>query len=161
MANNIEVTPGTGKTVKTTEVGGVQIQHIVNSTAAGVEVDFTSGTAGSPAGGVSSVQGVSGGTSLNVNTTLTGTSVSVNGSSTNTSTDIFSATVPVNGFEFANTGGTYNIWINDADDASTTASASIMVPPGGSYSTPVGYKPIGLLRIIWETAASTYIARRW
>jgi len=66
MANNIDVTPGTGKTVKTTEVGGFQIQHIVNSTAAGVEVDFTSGTAGSPAGGVASVQGVTGGTPLPV-----------------------------------------------------------------------------------------------
>jgi len=35
-------------------------------TSAGVEIDMTSGTAGAPAGGVMSVQGVSGGTTLNV-----------------------------------------------------------------------------------------------
>lgn len=43
--------------------GGVRT---VLFTAAGVEVDLTAGTPGAPAGGVMSVQGVSGGTTLNV-----------------------------------------------------------------------------------------------
>lgn len=41
MANNIDVTPGTGKTVKTTEVGGFQIQNVLIATSAGTEVDFS------------------------------------------------------------------------------------------------------------------------
>ena len=40
MAANIDVTPGSGKTVKTTEVGGIQIQHVVIDSDAGVAVDL-------------------------------------------------------------------------------------------------------------------------
>jgi hypothetical protein len=73
MANNIDVTPGSGKTVKTTDVGGFQIQNVILNNSAGVEIDFTatspvtgSGSAGTPATGVVTVQGITGGTPVPV-----------------------------------------------------------------------------------------------
>jgi len=48
-----------------TVTGDLYPPTILN-TSAGTEIDFTTGTAGSPAGGVTSVQGVSGGTPLRV-----------------------------------------------------------------------------------------------
>lgn len=69
--STVAVTPGSGKNVATysfsEDAVTKEAQRVVFNTSAGVEVDFTSGTAGSPAGGVSSVQGVSGGTPLPAN----------------------------------------------------------------------------------------------
>jgi hypothetical protein len=66
MADNITITQGSGTTIATDDVSGVQYQVVKISAgadgAAGSLVDWTTGTAGSPAGGVQSVQGVSGGT---------------------------------------------------------------------------------------------------
>jgi hypothetical protein len=47
MADNIDVTPGTGKTVKTTDVGGEQIQHVIVDTTTGDSMDMGNGAAGS------------------------------------------------------------------------------------------------------------------
>lgn len=65
MADNIDVTPGTGKTVKTTDVAGEQIQHVVIDDVTGTEIDWTApvdvlgtGTAGTAATGVVTVQGI-------------------------------------------------------------------------------------------------------
>lgn len=80
MAANIDVTPGTGKTVKTTEVGGAQIQNVIVADSSGAEIDFTdpvavfgTGTAGSPTSGtgtattgVVTIQGVTSGTNVPV-----------------------------------------------------------------------------------------------
>jgi hypothetical protein len=66
MADNITITQGSGTTIATDDVSGVQYQVVKISAGAdgvaGSLVDWTTGTAGSPAGGVTSVQGVSGGT---------------------------------------------------------------------------------------------------
>jgi len=66
MADNITITQGSGTTIATDDVSGVQYQVVKISAGAdgvaGSLVDWTTGTAGSPAGGVQSVQGVSGGT---------------------------------------------------------------------------------------------------
>lgn len=40
MANNIDVTPGTGKTVATTEVGGFQYQNVIIADTSGTAVNF-------------------------------------------------------------------------------------------------------------------------
>lgn len=94
----------------------------------------------------------------------TGLSAAVDGSgSTNatpsTSTAVFGST-PVNGFEFTNVGSA-DIWINDNAAAAINTAGSIRVTPGGQYTTPVGYKPIGDLRTISATASVPYTARRW
>lgn len=81
MADNVAITAGTGTTVAADDIAGVMWQRVkighgadgsatdVSTaspipaqirTSAGTEVDFTSGTAGTPGGGVSSIQGVSG-----------------------------------------------------------------------------------------------------
>jgi hypothetical protein len=41
MANNIAVTEGSGKTVKTTDVGGFQIQNVIITDTSGTAVDYT------------------------------------------------------------------------------------------------------------------------
>jgi hypothetical protein len=70
MADNIAITQGSGTTIATDDVSGVQYQVVKISAGAdglaGSLVDWTTGTAGSPAGGVQSVQGVSGGTPVPV-----------------------------------------------------------------------------------------------
>lgn len=80
MADNVDITPGTGKTVAADDVGGALHQRVkptwgvdgtgtdVTATtplptaiyAGGAAIDLSTGTAGTPAGGVSSIQGVSG-----------------------------------------------------------------------------------------------------
>ena len=41
MANNIDVTPGTGKTVATTDVGGFQYQNVILVDSSAVPIDFS------------------------------------------------------------------------------------------------------------------------
>jgi microcompartment protein CcmK/EutM len=80
MADNIDVTPGTGKTVATTDIGGAQFQNVIVTDDAGAPVDFSAavpvtqgtspwivaggGTAGAPGAAVLTIQGVAAGTSV-------------------------------------------------------------------------------------------------
>lgn len=79
MADNINVTPGiAGKTVRAFEIGGLLYQGIIiTDPTTGVPIDWAAdvlvvgkGVAGTPAGGVLSVQGVAGGTPLPVSGTF-------------------------------------------------------------------------------------------
>jgi len=69
--SDVKVTPGSGKNVATYSFTGEdsetkEVQRISLNDDNGNYIDLTTGTAGSPAGGVSSVQGVNGGVALRV-----------------------------------------------------------------------------------------------
>lgn len=160
MADNIDVTPGTGKTVKTTDVAGEQIQHVVIDTVAGVEVDWTAPV---------SIVGVDGSTIATVanpfpvkaaSTALTDGSTTI--TTGGTAQNAFAAAAVVNGYEIVNPDATEDMWVSDTTTAVANGTGCIRVAAnGGAYSSPPGMKPSAAVSVVAATTGHKFTARRW
>lgn len=79
-----------------------------------------------------------------------------------TSQSLFGGVVPVNGFAIYNPDATLDLWVSDSVTAAANGTGSIRVAAnGGSYETPAGYMPVGIVRIVGSTTAQKITARSW
>jgi hypothetical protein len=79
-----------------------------------------------------------------------------------TAQNLFSGATPVNGFEIINpSGATETLYFREAGTAVVAGASSIGIPVGGSYVSPPGYKPTGLISVIGATTSHPVIARKW
>lgn len=79
-----------------------------------------------------------------------------------TAQNLFSGTIPANGFAVYNPDASNDLWISDSTTAAANNTGSIRVPAnGGGYETPVGYKPIGVVSIVGASTGQKITARRW
>lgn len=179
MAANIDVTPGTGKTVATTEVGGLQYQNVVTVDATGTPIDWSASvpisnfptTVDTNSGNKSAntIRFVLATDQPNLTTPLnvsSGATALTNGSSTitagGTAQDVFAAASVVNGYEIVNPDPTEDLWISDTTTAAANGTGSIRVAAnGGAYSSPTGMKPSAAVSIIGATTGHKFTARRW
>lgn len=72
-------------------------------------------------------------------------------------------TTPTNGFEVVNTHATEWLYIRESGSSATVADNSVNIPiaPRGSYTSPVGYKPVADVSYIATTTGHAVIGRRW
>jgi hypothetical protein len=91
---------------------------------------------------------------------------SVDGSTTittgGTAQNLFSGTVPVNGYSICNPDPTNDLWVSDSTTAVANGAGSIRVAAnGGYYATEPGQKPIGAVSIVGAVTGQKITARRW
>lgn len=95
---------------------------------------------------------------ISVNGTLQETTITLGG----TAQSLFSAATPTNGYEIVNPpSATETLYFREANTAAVAGAASVPIVVGGSYVTPAGYKPTGLVSVIAATTSHPVIARRW
>jgi hypothetical protein len=152
--------------------GAINAERNVIYDSAGAAVDWAAnvvvegdGVAGTPAGGVLSVQGVAGGTTIPVSATFGATALT-DGSSTitagGTAQNAFAAAAVVNGYEIVNPDPSEDMWVSDTTTAAANAVGSIRVAAnGGSYSSPTGMKPSAAVSVVAATTGHKFTARRW
>jgi hypothetical protein len=80
------------------------------------------------------------------------------GSATQAQT-LFAGVVPTTGFQIANNCAS-TIYVRDTGSPAG-ASAGMPVPVGGTYTTPLNYRPAGSVSIYGGTTNGNYEARRW
>lgn len=89
--------------------------------------------------------------------------VSVDGSGTIVSATaaqtLFGGVIPTTGFQIANNCSSV-IWVRDTGSPAG-ASAGMPVPIGGTYTTPINYRPSGPVSIYGGTTSGNFEARRW
>lgn len=79
-----------------------------------------------------------------------------------TAQNLFSGTVPVNGFAVYNPDAVNDLWLSDSTTAVANGQGSIRIAAnGGGYETPPGYKPIGAVSIVGASTGQKITARRW
>lgn len=78
-----------------------------------------------------------------------------------TAQNLFSGATPTNGFLIANPDAGEDIWFSDSTTAAANATGSILLPAGGYYETPPGYKPVGAVSVVAATTGHKITARRW
>lgn len=79
-----------------------------------------------------------------------------------TSQSLFGGAVPANGFAIYNPDATNDLWVSDSATAAANGTGSIRVAAnGGSYETPPGYMPVGVVRIVGAVTAQKITARSW
>jgi len=78
-----------------------------------------------------------------------------------TAQNLFSGTVPANGFSVFNPHATEYLWLSDSTTAAANAAGCIPVAPLGGYETPPGYRPVGAVSVIAVTTGHAVTARRW
>ena len=79
-----------------------------------------------------------------------------------TAQNLFSGTTPTNGFEVCNPDATNDLWVSDSTTAAANGTGSYRVAAnGGTYTTPVGYKPIQAVSIVGAVTGQKITARRW
>lgn len=160
MADNIDVTPGTGKTVKTTDVAGEQIQHVVIDDVTGTEIDWTAPV------GILGVDGATIATVANPFPIKAASTALTDGSTTittgGTAQNAFAAAAVVNGYEIVNPDATEDMWVSDTTTAVANGTGCIRVAAnGGAYSSPPGMKPSAAVSVVAATTGHKFTARRW
>lgn len=96
----------------------------------------------------------------------TGNAYSVDGSTTivtgNVSQFLFGGSTPLSGYEISNPHPTEDLWVTDQGTASIGGVGCFRVSyNGGTYTTPLGYVPLGPVSIIGATAGHRITARAW
>ena len=79
-----------------------------------------------------------------------------------TSQNLFDGATPANGFAVYNPDATNDLWISDTVTAVANGTGCIkVVANGGGYETPLGYKPMGAVRIVGAVTGQKFTAKRW
>lgn len=79
-----------------------------------------------------------------------------------TAQTLFNGVVPQNGFEICNPDATNDLWVSDSSVALANGQGSYrVVANGGTYTTPIGYGPVGPVSIVGAVTAQKITARRW
>lgn len=73
---------------------------------------------------------------------------------------LFGGVIPTNGYFIQNNSDT-DMYINDVGAASSSGASIKLAATGGSWTTPTGYKPPGLVSIFCATSTKAFAARRW
>jgi hypothetical protein len=125
----------------------------LKATVVGTGTFAVQNTASIPAGSniIGKIQLVSGASVLESGTIATNGSVKT----------LFGGVTPTNGFEVINTHASEILYVSEATNAQIGGTASIPVQPGMSYKTPSGYKPVGQVTVVAQTAGHGYIGRSW
>ena len=75
---------------------------------------------------------------------------------------LFNGKIPPNGFEICNPDANEDLWVANGTTASPNGIGSYRVAAnGGTYTTPVGYGPIGVVSIIGTTTGHKITAKGW
>ena len=79
-----------------------------------------------------------------------------------TAQNLFSGTVPTDGYSICNPDSTNDLWVSDSTTAAANGQGSIRVAAnGGYYATEPGQKPISAVSIIGAVTGQKITARRW
>jgi hypothetical protein len=78
-----------------------------------------------------------------------------------TAQNLFSGTVPTNGYLVANPNASDALWICEGGTAAVNGAGSIEIAAGANWNTPSGYKPFGVVSILGPNTADKFTARRW
>lgn len=105
------------------------------------------------------------GTAVDLTVNIVG-NAATDGSSTitagGTAQNLFTGTVPVNGFAVYNPDPTNDIWVSDSTTAAANGTGSIRCAAnGGGYETPPNSAPLGVVSIIGAVTGQKFTARRW
>jgi hypothetical protein len=95
--------------------------------------------------------------------TAGGVAVDGSGSITtgNTAQNLFGGTIPTNGYLIANPNASDALWFNEGGTAAANAAGSIAIAALGSFATPSGYKPVGVISIVAASTGDKFTAKRW
>lgn len=165
MANNVPISTTIGSTTTIESIdegGGVERQVIVLGSIghAGSETQLSAGqqtSANSIPVVIASNQ-----TAITALPGQTGADGSTSITTGGTAQNLFSGTTPTNGFEICNPDPSEDLWISDSTTAALNGQGSYRVAPaGGTYTTPAGYKPIGVVSAYAATTGHKITARRW
>jgi hypothetical protein len=89
--------------------------------------------------------------------------VAIDGSTTITSQTspqfLFASVIPTNGYQIGNTTASV-LWVRDTGQPAGD-HAGMPVAAGGTYTTPVNYKPAGAVSFYGGVTAGNIEARRW
>ena len=79
-----------------------------------------------------------------------------------TAQNLFSGTVPSNGYSICNPDPTNDLWVSDSATAAANGQGSIRIAAnGGYYATEPGQKPMSAVSIIGTVTGQKITARRW
>jgi hypothetical protein len=96
---------------------------------------------------------------LNGNATTDGSTTITTGG---TAQNLFSGTVPSNGYSVCNPDPTNDLWVSDSATAAANGQGSLRVAAnGGYYATEPGQKPINAVSIVGAVTGQKITARRW
>jgi len=73
---------------------------------------------------------------------------------------LFGGAVPANGYLVQNNSAAA-LWISDTGAASNGGASIQLMPNGGIFMTPSGYKPAGPVSLFGATTGQPFAARRW
>ena len=73
---------------------------------------------------------------------------------------LFGGAVPANGYLVQNNSAAA-LWISDTGAASNGGASIQLMPNGGIFMTPSGYKPAGPVSLFGATTGQPVAARRW
>lgn len=135
MADNVAVTPGSGATIATDDVGGVQYQRVkLDIGGDGVSSPVTSGN----------------GLPVSIDTAAaSGGPANVSGSAT--SVTLIASNANRKGFSIYNDSSA-DLYVKFGATASAT-SFHLKMNPGGYYESPAGFNYTGVIDGIWSSAA--------
>jgi len=76
---------------------------------------------------------------------------------------MFDGITPSTGYEVCNVDDVYDVWISDTTTAARNEAGSIRISAGGgTYTTPIGYRPLGPVSIVsYKSTGHKVTARAW
>jgi hypothetical protein len=79
-----------------------------------------------------------------------------------TAQNLFSGTIPTNGYAIYNPDATNDLWIYEGGTAVANGTGCIRVAAnGGGYETPPNYKPYGIVSIVGAGTGQKFTGRKW